>query len=557
MQVDEAEPRPEGGAPYSALRRHRSTLVFHLALLLVALAQATAFALACPTTSEAQVSTDLPLDGRVDRVVEKLVGFGLLDDRIVALRPMSRGEARRLLAQARANLHRLDAGDRAAAAAILESLPPEALDGDVHVDLSGTATLLDSPWLPAVSRLGEIDAEVNHLARYRGGRGFADGGTLAGELFAGAVLQEHLAVQLDGRGLVTRRFDGEIEGDRELHEANARAQLGNTRLDVGRSRSVWGFGRKGGTLLTDNARALDRIRLSSDSPFRWPGFLDVLGPSRAEVFFGVLEEDRDIPRSKLVGYAISVRPHPLVEAHFSTLIQSGGSGAPDATAWQRIADHLLLVDWIFNGGETFLFSNKGTSVGFRVRVPPLRHSQLFAEFTLEDKAHDLLRLFWQDAAWHVGAWVPRLDEAGVFDLRVELHHGGVRFHRHGQFTSGRTVDGRILGMGDAASDGGFVEIGARNARGRISLQVAVENRSADRWRGIPRPDGGLQILDKIEDGPDELYARAVAELTAYLSEGTELALMLGGQRVGDSRFQDGAVRWDGLVELGVRIPLVR
>lgn len=514
--------------------------------------------LAQPVALRAQTSTDLAHGSRPAGAVEKLVGFGLLDDRIFALRPFSRGEVRRLLTEARSNLDRLEtAEERRAVERILDAVSADDLEGDVHADVAASATRLDSPWLPAMSRLGDIDARVNHLARYRGGRAYADGTTLAGELSLATLLGEHLAVELRGRGLLTRTHASDVAEDGELHAASARVQLGNARIDVGRSRSVWGFGRDGGTLLTDNARALDRVRLSSDAPFRWPGFLRHLGPSRAEIFLGLLEEDRDIARSKLVGYAVSVRPHPLLEVHFSTLIQSGGSGAPDATAWERIADHLLLVDWIFNGGETFLFSNKGTSLGFRVRAPGLRHSQFFAELTLEDKAHDLRRLFWQDAAWHIGAWVPRLDPTGTFDLRVELHHAGVRFHRHGQFTSGRTLDRRILGMGDAATDGGFVELAASDLRGRISLQLGLENRGADIWETIARPDGGIQVLDKIEDRPDELYARAVATMTRYMDNGAELTLRFGGQRVTDSRFQQGDVRYDAIGEIGARLPLGR
>ncbi|MDX1647382.1 MAG: capsule assembly Wzi family protein [Longimicrobiales bacterium] len=513
--------------------------------------------LGAPADASGQVSTDLSPESEIPLILEKLVGFGLVDDRLMALRPLSRSEARRIIREARDHLERLDGEERRRAQAFLASPVLESLDADVHLDVVGTMTLLDSPWLPAVSRLGEIDAEINHLVRYRGGRRYVDGTTLAGELSLGAAFTDRLAVDLETRGTATGGDGRGLERDVRLRKASARIQLGNLRIDAGRSRSVWGMGREGGTLLTDNARPFDRVVLSSDSPFRWPGFLRHLGPTRAEIFFGLLEKDRDIPRSRLVGYALALRPHRLLEVHFSTLVQSGGSGAPQATAWERIADHLLLVDWIFNGGETFLFSNKGTSVGLRVRAPPLRHAQLFAELTLEDKAHDLQRLFWQDAAWHVGAWVPRLDASGLVDLRVELHHGGVRFHRHGQFTSGRTLDRRILGMGDAASDGGFVEVGVFRRRLRAALRFGVENRSADGWRTIPRPDGGIEVLDKIEDGPDELYLRSVVSLRTHLDGGADVMLTVGGQRVSDSRFIDGAIRWDSLLELGLGIPVHR
>ncbi len=63
--------------------------------------------LAQPVALRAQTSTDLAHGSRAAGAVEKLVGFGLLDDRVFALRPFSRGEVRRLLTEARGNLDRL------------------------------------------------------------------------------------------------------------------------------------------------------------------------------------------------------------------------------------------------------------------------------------------------------------------------------------------------------------------------------------------------------------------------------------------------------------------
>lgn len=503
-------------------------------------------------------STDLAPGSRAEWAIEKLVGFGLVDDRLVAVRPWSRAEASRLADEARDNLDRLGPDARASAEAILELIAAERLDAKVHAVGGGGATYLDSPWLPVpTGTRGGIDARVNHLVRYRGGRLYADGETLAGTADLGAVLGGRFAVQATPRGLLSRGATTGWTQDAQLLTGQVRAQWGNLRLDIGRSSSVWGPGRHGGTLLSDNARGFDRLRLSSDRPFRWPGFLRALGPSQAEIFVALLEADRDIPRARLVGYTVAVRPHPLVEAWFSTLIQSGGEGSPSATPWERLADHLLLIDWIFNGGETFLFSNKGTSVGFRTRVPALRHAQLFLEFTLEDRAHNLRRLFWQDAAWLVGAWIPRLDRAGLLELRVEYHHGGIGIHRHGQFTSGRTLDRIMYGMGEPATNAAFVALARDDGSRRLGLEVAVENRSDDRWRVIRRTDGGIDVWEKTEDRPDELYLRALLSLTAFAGDGRELAVGVGVQRVSDSRYHDGAVRHDGVVEVTARIPLNR
>lgn len=520
-----------------------------------AVALATVLWTAAPAT--AQTSPDLAPGSRVEWAVEKLVGFGVIDDRFVGVRPWSRREALRLLDQARANLTRLTAADREAAEAIFSVIPEGRLTSKLYLEVSGSVTDLASPWVPVPSETGadKIDAKINRLVAYRGGRDFVDGTTLGGEVALEAVLNNHLSLQGRPRLWIGRDATGDKRAEAQLIEAQARLQFGDFRVDLGRSHSVWGPGRDGGTLLTNNARGTDGVRISSDAPFRWPGFLSFLGPSQAELFFARLEADRDVPHNKLVGYQISVRPHRLLEASFSTLIQSGGTGAPESTFGERFADHVLLFDWIFNGGETFLFSNKATTLALRLRMPALRNSQIFAEFTLEDRGHNLKRIFWQDGAWLVGLWVPRLDRAGVFDLRAEFHHGGVRLHRHGQFTSGRTLDGRILGMGGPDTYSSFIEVSADNHRVRVSLELGVENRSADRWRVDRREDGGINLWEKIEDRPDELYIRGLGTLSAFGQDGRELTISIGVERVSDSFFEAGATRYNRIVEIGVRLPI--
>ncbi|MDX1494393.1 MAG: capsule assembly Wzi family protein [Longimicrobiales bacterium] len=505
-----------------------------------------------------QASTDLAPESQAEWVVEKLVGFGLIDDRLVAIRPWSRSEALRMVEQARENLARLEGAERAAAERILDSLDESALLPGTRLTGTVEGSAMDSPWLPIPEDTGQggIDAEVNYMARYRVGREYLDGQTLAGELDLDVAPGGRLSLQVRPRYWIGRDGSAGSGDGLQLLQAQARLQLSNLRIDVGRSTSLWGPGTHGGILLAANARGLDRIRLSSDAPFRLPSFLSVLGPTQAEIFLAVLEEDRDIPRSRMVGYNVAIRPHPRFEAWFSTLIQSGGEGAPEATAWERFADHVLLIDWIFNGGETFLFSNKGTSVGFQIRFPSLRHGQLYVDFTLEDKGHNPKRIFWQDGAWQWGLWFPRLDSEGRFDLRAEFVHSGYRMHRHGQFTSGRTLDRRLLGLGDVNTDGGFVEVGTNRPGVRASLQLGVENRRADVWANRYRSDGELDVMVKVEDRPDELYLRALASVAFYAEGGRELEVEAGLARVTDSRFQAGATRHDALLRVQARVPLL-
>ncbi len=156
----------------------------------------------------------------------------------------------------------------------------------------------------------------------------------------------------------------------------------------------------------------------------------------------------------------------------------------------------------------------------------------------------------------MGVWIPRVDRTGVLDLRVELHHGGVRLHQHGQFTSGRTLDGRILGMGGPDTNAGFVELTADDGGRRLSIELGVEDRSADRWRVRLREGGGIDVWEKAEDLPDELRLRALVKLTSFGRGGREIGIGLGFERVSDHGFQKSVLRHNALVEVAVRAPLL-
>lgn len=513
--------------------------------------------LATPRPAAAQASADLMVGSRIEGAVEKLVGFGLLDDRMFSVRPWSRTEARRLLGQARANLTRLGPADREAAEGILAAISEISVAREIQVDLRGDVTELDSPWLPVPQETGadKIDADINRLVEYPGGREFVDGQTVGAELGIEAVVNDYVSLQARPRVWIARDTSHATTSEAQLLEAQVRLQFRGVRLDVGRFGSVWGPGRNGGNLLTNNARGLDCVRISSNSPFHWPGFLSFLGPSQVQVFLAQLEADRDIPHSKLVGYTISMRPHRLLEVSLSALIQSGGDGAPQASFGERVADHLLFYDWIFNRNPEFLFSNKASSIALRLRIPGLRNTQIFAEQTIEDPALNFKRLLWQDAGWLAGVWVPRLDRAGVFDLRVEFHHGGVRLHRHGQFTSGRTLDRRILGMGGPDTNSGFVEIAADNHSRRFSLELGVENRSADLWKALTRDDGSITVWEKVLNGPDELSVRGLGTLSVFNADGREVSLRIGVERVFDSEFEEGATRLNAIFQVAAVLPL--
>jgi len=110
-------------------------------------------------------------------------------------------------------------------------------------------------------------------------------------------------------------------------------------------------------------------------------------------------------------------------------------------------------------------------------------------------------------------------------------------------------------MGGPDTNGGFVEIAADSRRVRFSLELGVENRSADRWRAIIRDSGGIDVWEKVEDGPDELSVRGLGGFSTFDTNGRELSLVIGLEQVSDSFFVAAATRLNAILQVGAVLPL--
>ncbi|MBI3000330.1 MAG: hypothetical protein HYY46_18040, partial [Deltaproteobacteria bacterium] len=86
----------------------------------------------------------------------------------------------------------------------------------------------------------------------------------------------------------------------------------------------------------NNALPLDQIRLSSAEPFRLPWFLGYLGPVKASLFVGKLEEDRDFSRAKVSGWRFGFAPSRYMEFGFNRMFQFGGKGRPTVNPGQYL-----------------------------------------------------------------------------------------------------------------------------------------------------------------------------------------------------------------------------
>jgi hypothetical protein len=211
--------------------------------------------------------------------------------------------------------------------------------------------------------------------------------------------------------------------------------------------------------------------------------------------------------------------------------------------------------WAENGGY-YLVSDKVAGVDLRVSVPAVR-SALFASFSTTDSRGNFQQPaggMWEDAAWLVGAESKGLGPEARFDARVEWRHNGPEVHTHAQFTSGQTLDGRLLGdaLGPNAS-GVSVQTGWTGPRSGLRLRLDWERYSGDDYTLARIPGGGTWDLDwyRTADNPDEVRARATLGYSRFAARGWETSARLGFERVTRFDFSDSN-RSNALAEVTLR-----
>ncbi len=123
----------------------------------------------------------------------------------------------------------------------------------------------------------------------------------------------------------------------QLIEGYLKARGGPVELVVGRESLWWGPGFHGSMLFSNNALAMNMIRLRTANQVTLPWvFADLLGPMKFELFFGELEKERAFfPNSKVTGMRINFSPTPWLEVGAArSIVFDGGGDRPDLP-WYR------------------------------------------------------------------------------------------------------------------------------------------------------------------------------------------------------------------------------
>lgn len=431
-------------------------------------------------TLHAVSSVNVPLHSWTYDALDKLTGFGLIHSDIHSIRPYTRLEMARLVKEAldseqcrskklpplieyllekfqcefKMELKEVGPGEHSITHTFLK--PIEEAQAQ-YVYVQGEPHRFDaSPEL--ANRLRAI--EGTPLLPYNAGLNYTQYNNFSFQFAASARYHDIFSAYLEPVFVARENDNNKVGADSfeaDLLKGYVKISPWNIELEAGRDTLWWGQGYRGTLLLTDNAEALNLVKLSNPTPFVLPWYFHYLGLVKYSVFFAQLEDDRVVPHPYFGGLRVAFKPHPLFEFAATSTFIFGGEGRPSLS----FSDFLGLFR--IGSANPSAKANQIASLDARLRLPCLWNAEIYAEYGGEDtESTRWYEFLFRDVAYLVGVYFPCITPDGRTDLRVEYANNA--FHRgpghvgvwygNSIFSSGYTYEGQILGhyMGPDALD---------------------------------------------------------------------------------------------------------
>jgi membrane-associated phospholipid phosphatase len=437
----------------------------------------------------------VPLDSWVYPALERLMAMRFIDSGFLGLRPWTRRECARLVA---------DADERASgapeAAALLRRLEAE-FQGDLEAPSARTRTELESLYArvttisgaPLNSGLDFAQSIVNDYGRpFARGANAVSGfsfwitsgpwvGYLRGEYqyapsspalppaarefvsssqFLGSFAGQFPGAVGPGPGTPTpavSRFT--------LLDAYVGTAFSNWQFTFGNQSLWWGPAEGGATLVSTNSAPIPMLRLSRVTPFTLPLISRVLGPMRVELFLGQLSGQSFVngPQGIEGSYSVPLRDQPFIhgqkislkptrnfEFSLSRTTLTGGPGVPITLGTLRRS--LLSTSNALPGTPSDP-GDRRSAVDWTYRLPKLRRWVTFYGDAFTDDQFTPI-VYADRSAFSAGLYLPQLPKIPKLDFRVEgiytdvpaggaLSHGF--FYFNSRFLNGYTNDGNLIG----------------------------------------------------------------------------------------------------------------
>lgn len=405
-----------------------------------------------PDRTSAASSVNVPLDHPIYRTLDFWAAQGLVSGNLASMRPVTRKEAGRQIADVLKQCGQKTAGEASCRDAdfwakhfkseVDEAVAPDSAPAWAvkPIDsIRGGYTYLDGPFSVYNNEGIDLSKEHNLVLRTQ----------------SYANLWRHFSVFAEPAFIYNQKFGSE-ENERStlrLHKGYAKATAGPLELLVGRDSLWWGPGYHGSLLMSNNAHPFDMIKLSNPEPATLPWLLRYLGSVQFNLIFSQLNDERhglELANPFLYGLRVNLKPHRFFEIGASHLVLFGGPGRRDMS----VLEIFKTLYSNANHDREKTDSNQQVSVDLALTLPDLaKHLKvvdgvkLYLEIGAEDSGYPpdrraclaglaLYRPFGLDnavfrteyaimspysvpGAWYDRAWYPMRYEGRVFG-----HHAG-------------------------------------------------------------------------------------------------------------------------------------
>jgi hypothetical protein len=435
----------------------------------------------------------VPIDSWVYPALDRLIGMGIIDSAFSGVRPWTRRECARLLAEA---------SDRVDEAPTEAKRTYQFLEAEFEdeLDESSMGSQIRGRIESVYTRSTEIAGQslsltdgytfgqtlINDFGRpYERGfnaiAGFSAWGT-AGRWVAyvrGEYQQSPSAPALSESGRLAIAAVDPYPGPPpatptpSIHQfqfldAYVGLNFDNWQVTFGQQTLWWGPGDGGPMLFSNNAPPIRMFRINRVTPLKLPSFLHWLGPMRTEFFFGQLTGYEFVlsplgfvgqygqslnPQPFIHGQMISFKPTPNFEFAFFRTTIYGGPGYPLTT--RHLISSLFTTGNEAAGGASKP-GDRRSGLSFSYRLPGLRNwLTLYGDGFTDDEFSPIA--YMDVSAWHAGLYLSHVPRVSRLDLRAEGVYtdvpGGVgantkqpgSFYQNGTWRNGYTNDGDLIG----------------------------------------------------------------------------------------------------------------
>lgn len=480
----------------------------------------------------------VPLDSWIYPAFDRLAALGYVNSGIFGMRPWTRLECARLLGEAQDQA----AGNNAASSEVEQLLDTLGRQFSIEAESQGGG---DNRHLQAESvytRFTGISGQPLNDGYHFGqtilndyGRPFAEGvNNVTG--FSGWASEGRLVAYVRGEYQYApsspalsdqaRQFVAGADGPQlpvapntplsavdhfQLLDAYLAMNIENWQLSFGKQSLWWGPSDGGPILFSDNSVPVTMFQVNRVSPFKLPGVLGWIGPTRVQFFMGQLAgHDFMFVQDKLVGHLerplgrqpfihgekLSFKPTPNFE--FSVSETTVFAGGPIPLNW-----HNFITSYkVAHSNTTYDINDARSGIDFTYRVPGLRKWLTFyGDAFTEDEISPLA--YPRKAAFQGGIYIPRIPGISKLDLRVEggstspVDFPGCNgcFYQNDLFLNSYTNRGNLMGTWIGRASQGEQAWSTYWLTSRNKIQFNYRHRKTDGQflpRGGTSNDGGVR-----------------------------------------------------------------